>query len=155
MGKTTFGSRSPHSLDLLLVLSFGLAFDAERRNRPYHQSLLGNGSSAGIADTKRSVLDAIQGFFDLRDQLSFPVPDPQKKIPVRFQRGSVRRVWKVPFTVLTHAVACLSCFLDQTMEHSLEQSFEVDELFLVHPVSPYEELSLHNRERSLLLIFKG
>jgi hypothetical protein len=137
MGKTTLGPRPPHSLYSLLMLSLGFAFDAESGDGPHHQSLFRNGPSTRFANAERSIVDPIQGLLDLHDQFSLTILDSQEEVPVRFQTGSVSRIGKVLIVfLLAHAVARLSCFLQQNMESSLKQPFKVKKFLLIHSDPP-------------------
>jgi hypothetical protein len=124
-------------LQPLLILSFGFAFDTECGNRSGHQPFFRDGPSTGLADSKGPIINPIQCLFDFRDQLSLTVLNPQKEISVRFQRGPVCGVGEVSIAVLTHIRTCLSSFHEQLMKHSLEQSFKIENLFLIHSDSPW------------------
>src|SRR3972149_406023 len=86
--------RVPRSFELFFFL---LAFYAARGDRSCLKPLLGDLFPAKLADAVCAVVDPLERLLDFGDELSLPVLDPQKEVPVGLERGPVSRVREVLF----------------------------------------------------------
>src|SRR3972149_8580617 len=96
--------RVPRSFELFFFL---LAFYAARGDRSCLKPLLGDLFPAKFADAIGAVIDPLERLLDFCDELSFPVLDPEKKIPVRLKRSPVSGVREVLF-LFAHPGNCFS-----------------------------------------------
>ena len=110
--KRTFRLRSPQSFRALFLFFLGFALDALRGDRPHHEPLFRDGPSTVFARAIRSVVNPIQRLFDLGNQISFAIFDPQKKVPIRFEGSSVGGVREVSIAFVNHSVHCFFSFLN-------------------------------------------
>src|SRR5262249_48958524 len=129
--RTTLSARSVRAAELaLLGFLQRLAVDAEGGYGARLEALEADALSALLALPVGAVVDPVDRFLDLADQLALPVADAQREVAVRLERRAIGRVREV--LLLVHAVDGPVC-LGQELGHLLvEELTEQLEIALIH-----------------------
>jgi hypothetical protein len=109
----------------------GLADDTERRDRAGLQTLDADLLAALFADAVGVVVDALERFVDLGDQLALAIADPQGEVAVALERGSIARVGKL-LRAFPHAVRRAGCLAHELFSPLVEEIPEHAKVALPH-----------------------
>ena len=72
----------------------GFTFNTLRGDRPGFQAFDRDVTTAGFADSVRSVLDAFQGLTDFDDQFSFSVPNAEHEVSISLKGSTICGIGK-------------------------------------------------------------
>jgi hypothetical protein len=112
-------------------LLFGFTLYTESGDGTGHQALLGYLTAAPVTDAERTVLDPLNRFLHLSDQLPFPVSYPKLEIPLRFETRPVVGIGEILF-LISHVGNGLAGFIQEIVDALIEQIFEYLEFFGLH-----------------------
>jgi hypothetical protein len=111
------------------------ALDAKRGDWPRLQPISADIIPAGFTHAKVAVLNPLQSFPDLKDQLSLPISDAKHKVPVRLKRRSIGWIGECLLGV-RHAGDSLLGFLEQLIQPGKQDFSEFSLDFFFHASSP-------------------